>query len=294
METELHNYQIDFIKLKSLKVNTEAINWDVLNAHPTINNAYVLDARVELYAKNFKLYLNKENCAVIETSIPYLLHGHNYVELSADDLKNAIESLQNLINIDLMNAEVVQFEYGCYAAVTGSTKSYIKRIKDYPGYDLKYSSPFMKMFGFGQLNFKIYDAVANAKHKKTFTIGNYPKDGLVKYELKITNVTKHLKTKMYLKQLCDSQSTEELNITLHNHIDTIIDNSIVLNLNQDSFSLSDLMFICLKTLEDKFEYSGYNHMMEIIDLASLTPSQKSKRRKSFYQLEQKFRLTTNN
>ena len=283
----LFNYQYDFIKVKTQKINRESVNWEMLNEHPTIKNAYTLDARSGLHGKNFKLYFTKDDCAILETSIPYLKQGHNFIEMPGEAVKVVMEKLQQLLNIDLMNAEVKQLEYGCFSNIEGNAKDYIKKIKAFQSFDLNFSSAWMKMFGNGRLNFKIYDAVQNAKKKKTYSLGNYPNEGLIKYELKILNLTKFLNDKLYLKQLCDSRYENEFKEALNISIDELINNLIVIKLHQNTFTLSELMYLCLETLQEKFEYNSYNLIMEIIDMSNLTPSQKSKRRKAFLKLKNK-------
>ena len=283
----LFNYQYDFIKVKTQKINRESVNWEMLNEHPTIKNAYTLDARSGLHGKNFKLYFTKDDCAILETSIPYLKQGHNFIEMPGEAVKVVMEKLQQLLNIDLMNAEVKQLEYGCFSNIEGNAKDYIKKIKAFQSFDLNFSSAWMKMFGNGRLNFKIYDAVQNAKKKKTYSLGNYPNEGLIKYELKILNLTKFLNDKLYLKQLCDSRYENEFKEALNISIDELINNLIVIKLHQSTFTLSELMYLCLETLQEKFEYNSYNLIMEIIDMSNLTPSQKSKRRKAFLKLKNK-------
>lgn len=295
METQnFHNYQFDFIKVKTQKVNRETVNWEMLNEHPTIRNAYTLDAKSGLYGKNFKLYFTKDDCAVIETSIPYLKYGHNYVEMPGEAVKVVVDNLQQLLNIELKTAEVKQLEYGCFTLIEGNTKDQIKKIKSFQNFDLKFSSAWMKMFGNGRLNFKIYDAVQNAKKKKTYSLGNYPEEGLIKYELKILDLTKFLNDKLYLKQLCDSRYENEFKKALTMFIDELIDSLITIKLDQSTYTLSEIMYLCLETLQEKFEYNFYNLIMEIIGMTNLTPSQKSKRRKAFLKLKNNFQLTQAN
>lgn len=286
MKTQLHYYQFDFIKIKTKKIDRETVNWGILDEHPTIKNAYMLDEKLDLFSKNFKLYLNKNDEAIIETSVPYLINGHNYCELLADDFKNVVEKLQALLNINLMDAKVLQVEYGCYAKINYNTKKLIKSLKYYPGYDLVFSSPGMKMFSYGELKFKIYDAVKNARNKKTFKLGDYPDNGLIKYELKIANVAKHLKSKFILSELCDSNNTFAFNQALNSHITTVEKSNIIIKeIEAQRFTMNEVLYGVLKMWEYKTDLNAYEFTNQFIDVSAMTPSQKSKRRKALKKLE---------
>jgi len=291
----MERLQFDFIKIKTQKVDVENVYWEMLNQHPTIRNAYTLDPRSGLHAKNFKLYFDKGGCAVLETSIPYLLYGHNYVSLSGEDLKNTFESLVELLGIDFMNAELLQFEYGGFKTIDTTAKAYIKSVIGLDGYDLKFSNPTMKMYGYKELDFKIYDAVANAKKKKTFTLGKYPKGKLIKYEVKLTNVAKHLKSSMFLKDLFSSDIDQTMQQSLQSHISMIVNKETSLSFETNRVNtFNEVLFVALKQLQNRFEYSIFQEVMSVINFADLTPSQKSKRRKSFIALEEKFKLVQAN
>ncbi|GAB5565168.1 MAG: hypothetical protein Wins2KO_22310 [Winogradskyella sp.] len=286
MKTQLHYYQFDFIKIKTEKIDRETVNWGILDEHPTIKNAYVLDEKSDLFSKNFKLYLNKNDEAIIETSIPYLINGHNYCELLSDDFKNAVEKLQALLNINLMDAKLLQIEYGCYGKINYNTKKLIKSLKHYPGYDLVYSSLGMKMFSYGELKFKIYDAVKNARNKKTFKLGDYPDNGLIKYELKITNVAKHLKSKFILSELFDSKNIFAFNQALNSHIKTVEKSNIIIKeIETQRFSMNEVLYGVLKMWELETHLNAYEFTNQFIDLCTMTPSQRSKRRKVLKKLE---------
>ncbi len=296
METQsLHNCQFDFIKVKTQKVNRESVNWKMLNEHSTIKNAYTLDARSELHGKNFKLYFTKGDCAILETSVPYLLYGHNYIGVIRNDLEATFNNLQDLVGLDFMNSEILQFEYGGFVSIERETKDYIKDIVGVDGYDLKFSSPYMKMYGYRELHFKIYDAVANGKLKKTYTLGDYPDGKLIKYEVKWMNVTKHFKTVMTLRQLSALTNLPAIQQSLLSHISMIKYKVISSNFkNKEVKSLNEILFLALSNLQEHFDYSIYEYVMDLIHLTELTPSQKSKRRKSFITLEEKFKTAQAN
>ena len=289
----LFNYQFDFIKLRSQKVNREKVKWEMLNPHPIIRNAYTLDAKSGLHCKNFKLYLTKDDRAILELSVPYLLYGHNYIGVSGVDLENAFTRLNEMLGIDFMNANVIQFEFGSFAFLEEEAKYYIKNIVGVSGYNLKFKSSYMKMFGHKKMNFKIYDAVANAKKKKTFNQGNYPSEKLIKFELKIIPERKKIDPKFVLRYLFRPDMEQMMKKSLRTHISMITEVRTQINLNSDDNSLNQILFIALKNLQQQFDYPIYKLVLRIIDDLDLTPSQRSKRRKSFLELERRQNLINN-
>tara|TARA_R110002096_G_scaffold433220_1_gene651558 strand:- start:1698 stop:2585 length:888 start_codon:yes stop_codon:yes gene_type:complete len=290
----LHKCQFDFIKVKSQKVNRESVNWEMLNEHPTIKNAYTLDAKSGLHGKNFKLYFTKGDYVVLETSIPYLVYGHNYVQVSGHDLVATFLRLKELLRIDFINAHVLQFEYGGFMTKGIEAKDYIKNIIDVSSYDLKFSSPFMKMYGNSSTNFKIYDAVANARKKKTFTRGNYPNGKLIKFEVKVLNAQRSFQREILVIDLCRPEIFEPIITGLNFHISMITELRALIDFKTNTNSLNDILFNCLKHLQNQFGYPIYELVIGLINDLDLSPSQKSKRRKSFIALEEKFKLTQAN
>ena len=287
----LFNYQYDFIKVKTQKINRESVNWEMLNEHPTIKNAYTLDAKSGLYGKNFKLYFTKGDCVILETSVPYLLHGHNYVEITSIDLRMVIETLEKLLRIELYKAQVLQFEYGGYCSIDTDAKDYIKSLVGIDGFELKYNTAFMKMYGNNNINFKIYDAVTNAKAKKTFKLGEYPKQGLIKYEIKYNNVKRSFNTGLELLCLFFSEIEESHKEGLNVLVSCIKKIELFDYSKLDISSLKDILFMTLINVERQFKCSIHENIIKIIDMSGLSPSQKSKRRKSLADLENKYRLT---
>lgn len=280
----MEKFQIDFIKVKTQKVNRETVNWDMLNEHPTIRNAYTLDEKSGLYGKNFKLYFTKNDNAVLETSVPYLIHGHNYVKMFGLDLVYVFARLQELIGIDFLEAEVLQYEFGGFKAIKKNSKDYIKSVIGLGASDLKYSSTFMKIFGNSMVNFKIYDAVANAKKKKTFKLGKYPNGDLIKYELKFIKPKQYFGKEILVQDLISQEFQQTMVHFLNEHLLMIIDVKSSQK-EANSFSLNNVLYSALKLYEYKTGIDAFNFINTFIDACAMTPSQKSKRRNAVKRLE---------
>lgn len=287
---EKDKFQVDYLKLRVELEEEQPIKWDNLTEHPTIKNQYVLKREAHQFAKNFNIYFGKES-AIIKFSLPYFLCGHNYCSTSSDSLKEAGQLILDLVGINIMFAEILELEFGGFEKIDIPINQYLNSIVGIKDYSLEKSTSYMRMFGNKKLNlhYKIYDAVANAKKKKTFTLGNYPNQGLIKHELKFTNTNPYFDSIFYI-DLFDPLCLHyyELMGELLEHQN----NLIFKNTEQVSLKDTDLKGILFATLK---EYERGNNTQtaiktafDIIEKSSLSHSQKSKRRKSLIQLEEEF------
>lgn len=284
MEKIKHKFQFDFIKIRTQKVNMDNVNWDMLEQHSNIKNAYSLSDESALFGKNFKLYFDKNDCAVLQTSIPYLNHNHNYVKVSSADLHCTLQLLSELLRIDFAGSKVIEFEYGLYAFIDLNSKRYLSDIIGVGNYDLKYNTPFMKMYGNPKVNFKIYDAVSNAKKKKTFKLGDYPKDKLIKFELKFTKPSKFFKTTLIVEDLYSQHFEYRLKEILERHIDGIVESNHI-KIQVKGNTVNHFVYAALKNYEQQTGIKASNMVLDLIDDSNISPCQKSKRRRSVKQLE---------
>lgn len=289
MKTRLENFQIDYLKLR-IEVEKQQIKWDNLTEHPTIKNQYVLKPKTWEFAKNFNIYI-KEDVAILKFSLPYFLNGHNYCSTPLSDFLKTENLLLEFTGINIRFSEVLELEFGAYEKIYTATKVYLNSIVGIRDYALEKSASYMKMFGNKKLklHYKIYDAIANAKSKKTFTIGNYPNRNLIKHELKFTN-TKPYFSELYFVELYEFSCylLEGLKKELLKHRDNLVFRNLK-KLPLTSTNLTGILFATLK------EYERGNNTQTVIKTAfdmlknsELSPSQKSKRRKSLIELEERF------
>ncbi|PKR31791.1 hypothetical protein [Elizabethkingia anophelis] len=289
LKTKLFNFHIDFVKLE-IPYNYWHIKFDNLVEHPTIKNQYKLKPEVWKYHKNFSLYLTKKK-AILKFSIPYFLSGHNFCKLNLQDYCQVEEFMLKHLGLEIKFAEVKELEFGAYEEIDTDANGYINSIVGIKDYELEKSTKGFKMFGDRKRNFhyKVYDAVANAKAKKTFTLGNYPDKGLIKHEIKLTNTSPYFDSIFYndlyepfipywdeLKEdLIDSRKS----LVLRN------DNPVLLH----DTDLSSILYAGLKQYESGATSENVmKSLYDLIDNSKLTPSQKSKRRKAISILESNY------
>jgi len=289
LKTKLFSFHIDFVKLE-IPYNYWHINFENLVEHPTIKNQYTIKPEIWEFHKNFSLYLAKKK-AVIKFSLPYFLNGHNYCKLYLEDFWEIEKFMSKQLGLEIEFAEVKELEFGAYEKIDIDAKDYINSIVGIKNYELEKSTEGFKMFGDRKRNFhyKIYDAVANAKAKKTFTLGNYPKEGLIKHEIKLTNTSPYFDSVFYNdlyepfasywdeleKDLIDSQRS----LVLKNR-----DSKPLLNSD-----LTNILFAGLKLYENGTATENVvKSLFDLIENSALTPSQKSKRRKAISILENSY------
>jgi len=281
---KLFNYQFDFVKIKVKNVSEEQVKWKMLKKHPAINNTYLLSDESTLHGKNFKLHFRKNNDVILETSIPYLNHNHNYVETSSGILRGTLEYLSLRLGINFIQGTVMIFEYGVFQNISIEAPHYLSKIIGIGSYDLKYNSSFMKIYGNSNIHFKIYDAVGNAKKKKTFTRGKYPTGRLIKHELKFINPSKYFNKSLLVDEMCEPKFEQKVKSLLKNHIDTIVHTGSD-KIEPKGNSMMCLLYASLKQYELTTGLRARTSVIDIIDNSSLSPSQKSKRRNTVSQLE---------
>ncbi|MDG3582955.1 hypothetical protein [Galbibacter pacificus] len=281
---QLHHYQYDFIEITLPNVNRSQIKWQHLKPHPTLHNYYQLKANSSLHGDRFGMFVNGNGFLKIKTSIPYLLHNHNYISVDESDLLQTILLLSDIIGLKLIKSHVTQIEYGAYERINQEAREYLSKIIGVYDYQIEKSSNHLKMFGNGKLHYKIYDAVKNAKSKKTYRRGNYPKENLIKHELKLTDVSKVMKKPTSVEQLCQQSTKEYFDTMLHTHHSSLcLEKQLCIEPIGNTFS--DVLYAGLKQLEQQYGQSTYTLVSKLIDTMKLSPSQKSKRRKSLQQLE---------
>lgn len=295
-QVELTNFQIDFLKLEipleefDIPFEEIGIKWENLTEHPTIKNQFILKTETWQYAKNFSIYFGRKSI-VLRFSLPYLLYGHNYCATVLEDFHKVKTLIKDLTGIDITFSEIKELEFGAYEKVNVNAKDYINSIVGIYDYELEKSTHGFKMYGDRKRNFhyKIYDAVANAKTKKTFTLGNYPKEGLIKHEIKLTNTCPYFDSIFYLdlyEPLCSYW--DELKEDLISSRKALIlknENPVLLHCTD----LTHILYAGLKQYESGVASENVvKSLFDVIENSRLTPSQKSKRRKAINLLEDQY------
>ncbi|KLT69610.1 hypothetical protein [Flavobacterium sp. ABG] len=292
MNTKLYKTQIDYISLKVDSVDAQQINWNHLIPHPTLRKQYVLVPNIIKEAKNFRLYAKSNGDVIISLSIPYFLFGYNYRSVGQEELTGFYAEIKSIIGIDIKKAEILEFEYGGFEDVNENPEEQIQKIIGMRDSDLVYSKPQIKIYA--QQNngifFKIYDAVYNAKLKKTYSPERFPKSNVVKYEIKITNPKQIFKRNVVFEDLLVEPSRESVLLFCMQFLSKT---KSLLILQDDTkvlpkkYDLINILYAELKNLEKAKGNSNVIHkeLIEIINSSPLSSSQKSKRRKAIGDLD---------
>jgi len=292
-----YNNQVDFISLRISKEDSASIKMENLTEHPVLKNQYTINSEDDEHLKNIALYFKKDGSIILKSSMPYFLYGHNHVRFHEDRIGEFEHQIKELLNIDIENAKILEFEYGAFEKTTTDTKTYLKNLVGLKDWDLEYNKGSMKMFGNSKLglHYKIYDAVANAKMKGTLIKGCFPQEDVMKHELKFNNPKKYFKREIYFKDLMVNEYStfQDLTITKLIRLLDQIRNSLVEKTDYEFFPLKadvvHILYTALKNKEQKtdktYETSIYKEIIDMIDVMELSPSQKSKRKKSIRELE---------
>jgi len=285
------NYQIDYIKLSINNVDFNQINWDNLVDHPNLKRHYTLSSSLSIYyGKNFDFYYDNRGNVTLRMSIPYFLYNHNYVAINTNDLQTLLTELGAILNIDLNKSIVKEFEYAGFDEIFSESNQYIKSIIGISDFDLQKSTSYMKMYDSRNgYSYKIYDAVANAKKKKTFSRGSYPNSGLIKHELKFTSIKHFLKEEKELSvtKLLDDEFIEMIQQLLKSNKENIVLKK-GLTIEPIKNDLTNILFATIKNMEQGNICGVIKMSSDIINYSDMSPSQKSKRRKAILELEKQY------
>ncbi len=141
--------------------------------------------------------------------------------------------------------------------------------------------------------FKIYDAIENAKNKKTYSKELFPKKDILKFELKLKKPEKFLKRKLQFKDLIGEPDQNSVLNRFKNTL-TELRNKLILpndaNVEPIKYDLIHIIFVGLKNIVNHHpeSVSAVQELRNVIDNSPLSPSQKSKRRKAIENLENQY------
>ncbi|WP_155827665.1 hypothetical protein [Gillisia sp. JM1] len=276
-------YQLDFIKLKLKKV--ENINMEFLAPHPTIRDRYRLDIPQNkfkgrsYFGENIDIYISKDSY-YLSTSLPYLRFGHNFTEFTASDVEQTISDLSEMLKVDLFESKVLIREFAVLRKSKLPFRQLESVIAGVKGMTLRKKSPSFLLFGKTEIQCKIYEVKPNLLKKIHPSVRNeFGLDKLneiVKTELRFLktyseNVSEYLKVGM-LKDIEFLEEFIKKNITI-----------CPFRLGGNSFA--DILLEALLNIGSTYCSVDvvYSQILKQIDLAELTSSQKSARRKTLFE-----------
>lgn len=295
MNSNLYKTQVDFISIKVDEQEALNLNWDNLIDHPTLRNQYTLIEKVNPNYKNFSLYVKNSGEVMINLSIPYFLFGHNYHTVENEELQDFYVIIKKILGIDIKKSEVIELEYGGYCNSEISPEEFLKKILRMQNHDLIYSKSYMKMFEDKKqgICFKIYDAVENAKQKRTYSFERFKGNNVIKYELKLRKPEKIVKQKLVFEDLL-AEPIQNSSLVHLKRILTKLKNQLVLPYEKKvepvKYDLINIIYTALKNIENRHpeNISIFKQLMDVIDESPLSSSQKSKRRKAIQRLEEEY------
>ena len=114
---------IDYVKLVIYGCK-DTINLSSCQLYSTTK--YKDNYTISIGYEELKVHRKKQTGAIeIEGSLPYFYQGHNFT-YSVEDYVNTIDKLQELLGIELWEAVVDEFEFGCIFPVEEMPVSYIR------------------------------------------------------------------------------------------------------------------------------------------------------------------------
>ena len=275
--------QNDGFKLKV--ENVVQISHKYLKAHPTIKNRYKLDVpegenrdrkyfgdNIDIYYNNGTLFLNG--------SLPYLRHGHNFIEFDPVAAEITFKDLSEMLEVDLFKGRLMQREFAILQRSKIPFKYLRKLIGGVDGMELQKKTPHLLMFGKTNLQCKIYEVKPNLMKKVGPAVRNTlcwtELEDIVKVELKF-----YKSSSLNLLDYLEREVHED-----HRLLVNFMDNDVELcPVDYEAKSFSDILFQTLLSIS--WNYCSYdlvhNQILEHIEMADLTPSQKYARRKMLKQ-----------
>lgn len=277
--------QIDYLRIKLNEV--EKINKKYLVEHRTIKNRYKLevpdDDQQIIFGNNIDIYYNN-NTLYVNCSIPYLLHGHNFIEMTEQNVETAMGYLSNLLDVDLMEAQVTDFEVAFLRNCDMGFIDLIKSISGVSKLNMQKRTDSFVAYGKNNIQLKIYNVYKNLKRKvpsNLFKKLDHLNRNTLKFELKISN-HKQFTLKQFL-QYGASKAFDQLQKIMEDDIHMVYGNS-------DDNKFDDILY---KTLlnANKYTYKNINEMvLDVIDASDLNYSQKCRRKNSLKEKQLKARI----
>ncbi|TXK78916.1 hypothetical protein [Mesonia sp. K4-1] len=270
--------QLDFIKIR--KHGVKAISDYCLVPHPRIKNRYKLDTnhtllkQYGLFGEYIDIYLCN-GVLTVSLSVPFFLNGHNFVETSKSDIEDAFNKLSEFLRVNLFDARVCDYEVAILHDSDFSVKELQSFIVGVDDMDLLKKDKRFIMYGNKKQQFKLYEVRHNLEKKMHPTVRkNFDFEDTfdcVKTEMKVSKPEK-MNLEKFIK--------EEYEYSLHN-LKIFIQYQIHVCFNTSKGEKFDDILFQTLLWAGKYTYKPVQEMaLDIIDRSSLSPVQKSRRRKA--------------
>jgi hypothetical protein len=267
--------QIDYIKVKV--ENVDSLSATYLVEHPTIKNRYHFNFPENgyngrtLFGNNIEIYHNN-NTLFLKCSLPYLIYGHNHIDFSVDDTRDVLVYISSLLNVDLLQGTVVDFEVGYIYSSEMPFKELCHTISGIKGMDLQKKTVSFVAYGHKNKQFKLYNIYTNLKRKVNKSIFDSIENlftSNVKIELKFTKGNRY----------SVSEFLEIGHQLAFNELDELLKHQIrQANHGYNGTKFDDILYMTLLKA-NKYTYKNVDEMiLDTINTIDATPSQKSARR----------------
>ena len=272
--------QSDYFQFELTEV--EQLNTKYLKPHPTIKNRYKLSLPEGKFKGRayYGDYIDIYHCNQrlnIKSSLPYLRYGHNLISFGRSEIKETLEDLSEILEKDLFKAKVKNHEY----AILQKSKlpfKYLKRlIGGVQGMELLKKTPHLLMFGNSTLKCKIYSVAPNLRGKMNSSLAEKFPWGAAEDIVKVELHFNRSQSDCLLDYLTTEIDQDRAILS-----EFLQDKITVCPIGTNGNTFSDILFMALVNI-------GWNHcsyevvfseIQKQINLADLTSSQKSARRKS--------------
>ncbi len=238
---------IDFIKCEILNINIEyLLNIEELEFSSRFNHRTNEIGKERLYAryKDYLITIVYERRVFIQGSIAISKNGNNHENLSHASFCEAVNELEELLNVKSNQIKLQNFEYGFSVDIRNlyPTDFIIENIIDYKGYLADVDSYAKNGYGIqyrrDHYHFKIYDKTSQ------YNLDN----NILRIEVRVKKMVHVKKYNInYLKDLQNKNSWYRLKCNLLDKVEQLI----ICNLDKiDAFNFPKLDYLQLKTWEN--------------------------------------------
>lgn len=286
--------QSDYFQIEL--ADAKQVNKKYLKPHPTIKNRYKLSLPSgsfngrHYYGDNIDIYHGNQKLN-IKCSLPYFRYGHNFVPFEKVDVLNTFQDLSEILNVDLFKSKVKNHEYAILQKSKLPFKHLKRLIGGVQGMELLKKTPHLLMFGNSTLKCKIYAVAPNLRGKIDSSLAEKftwdAAEDIVKVELHFNRS----QSSCLLDYLTTEIDQERAILS-----EFLQDKITVCPIGTNGNTFSDILIMALVNI-------GWNHcsyevvfseIQKQINLADLSSSQKSARRKSLENKVSEMKLLDHN
>lgn len=197
---------LDFQIAHELDGKTQSTDWHGLKFDPVIKAGMVKFWRSNL--KNLQLVIRGDTL-IITNSIHKFYHGNNYTDFYYSELKQAFADLSAVLDINILEAKVTSFEYGCNIRIDNPMQL-IEKLKGYKCNSFNPMYEKSKIYGL-KLDVNDYAIKFYDKQMEVKIHGKVKLDfGLLRYEKEVKYLRYIQKKGIPINRVCDLLKKDNL------------------------------------------------------------------------------------